>query len=618
MRARTQQRLAIREAKKASNRQPGSDSGSRTFSGRVHIWCIILAIATLAVYSPTMSHPFLNYDDDDYVTQNAHVQAGMSAETIAWAFTSIELENWHPLTWLSHALDCQLFGLNPSGHHLTSVLIHIANVVLLFLVLRWATGATGASATVAALFALHPLNVESVAWVAERKNVLSTFFFLITLAAYGRYARKPGSARYAPVAGLFALSLAAKPMMVTLPFVLMLVDYWPLARIQGWTAPPAHLSLPQEPWHRLAIEKIPLLALSAASSVITFIAQRTGGTVQPLEFVTMKMRLANAIYSYAKYVTNVFWPVNLAVIYPHPLGRLTVIKVAVSAVFLIVVTVLCWCVRKSRPYAIVGWLWYVGTLVPVIGIVQVGDQGMADRYAYVPAIGLFVALVWGVCDWTASKAWFRDKLAPLAVAGLVVFAILTVRQLRFWRSPYDLWTHTLQITENNYIAHDHLGSLLIEQGRIEEANNNFNEAAREAPWDPVSHLALAAAAEDRGDIEDAIRLYQVALRFKDQSLLAITYANLTIIYQQLGNSAAARENSEQALRHNPDVFALMIQQSTEMVESAPAPSSYLRLGLLLESAGKATEARSAFEHALQLDPNFARAQQAMQNMTPNP
>jgi predicted negative regulator of RcsB-dependent stress response len=616
MRARTQKRIADREAKRESGRSAAVENPiSRS---KLSLWCAVLAVGTIAVYSPTMSHPFLNYDDDDYVTQNAHVQEGLTLHTIGWAFTSVEAENWHPLTWLSHALDCQLFDLNPQGHHLTSVLIHAANVVLLFLILLWATQATWASAAVAALFALHPLNVESVAWVAERKNVLSTFFFLLALLAYGRYVQKPGAGRYLAVAGLFAFSLMAKPMMVTLPFVLLLVDYWPLARVQGWTTPSPAFPVMQIPWPRLVLEKIPLLALSAASSVITVIAQRAGGAVQPLAFVTMNMRLKNAVYSYANYVVKMFWPINLAVIYPHPLGKLTAVEVALSAAFLIAVTVLVWQLRRRRPYAITGWLWYLGTLIPVIGIVQVGDQGMADRYAYVPAIGLFSALVWGVRDWALSREALADKLKPAAVVVVLALAGLTLRQLSFWRTPLELWMHTLQITEDNYVAHDHLAGLLLEQGQLDEANENFKQAAEEAQWDPVSHLALGASAQDRGDLQEAVRQYQVALQFQDSTLVAITYANLAIIFRQMGDNAAASQHSQQALRHNPDVFRLMIQQAKEIAESAPAPSNYVRLGLLLESAGQAPEARSAFERALQLDSGYAPAQQALHNMPLNP
>jgi len=620
MRMRTQQRRAKREAKKQSARRPSPEVGApRKSSPAIYVWCLVLALATFAVYYPAIFHPFINYDDYDYVTQNPSVQAGLSADTIAWAFTTTEAANWFPLTWLSHAFDCQIFGLNPHGHHLTGVLLHIANVVLLFLILQWATRATGMSAMVAALFALHPFNVESVAWVAERKNVLSMLFFLLTLAAYGRYARRPGLGRYLVVAGAFALGLLAKPMLVTLPFVLLLLDYWPLARIEGWTEPSATFPTVQASWSRLLLEKLPLLALSAASSAITAIAQSGGGAVQSIDFMPWKMRLENAIYSYAKYVVKVFWPVNMAVVYPHPLNKLTFLQVALSAVFLLCVTGLLWHWRKRCPYAITGWLWFLGTLVPVIGIVQVGDQGMADRYMYIPVIGIFVLLVWGFHQWAAAQSWFTRAWASpglkvFAVAVLVLLVMLTVRQISYWSSSYDLWTHALQITQDNFVAHDHLGGLLIEHGQTDEANRHFEAAQRAAPWDAISHLGLGAAAQDRGELQEAIRQYRAALRFKSPELLALTYANLGVAYRQMGDYAAARQNSEQALRTYPEIFRMMIQQTSDALQSAPGASGYVRLGFLLEGAGQVQDAKSAFEHALQLDPSFAPARQALQDM----
>ena len=579
------------------------------------MWCLLLAVATLAIYSPVIAHPFINYDDRDYVTENQHVQAGLSAQTIAWAFTSTDQANWHPLTWLSHEMDCEIYGLDPHGHHLTSVLIHTANVLLLFLLLQWATGATGASAMVAALFALHPFNVESVAWIAERKNLLSTFFFLLALAAYGWYARQPSLRRYAALAGLFALGLAAKPMVITLPFVLLLLDYWPLARIQGWSTQSPAFPVPQVTWTRLLLEKVPLLALSGASAAITVFAQRSGNAFESLGHIPLHLRLENAIYAYAKYVVKIFWPINMALIYPHPLDKLTFFQVGLSTIFLIVVSLLVWQSRKQRPYAITGWLWFLGTLVPVIGLVQVGPQGMADRYAYIPTIGIFVLVVWGFNDWASSTHGISGWLKPIAVVVLAFLAILTFRQIGYWRSSEELWTHTLQVTEDNFIADDMLGSVLVQERRP-EALQYFEAAARIAPWDPDSHQAVGAALQDRGDLQGAIREYQVVLHAKDPKILAYTYANLGVIYRELGNEAAARLSSEQALRSDPVVVHQMIQQLSGMVQARPAAPGYLRLGLLLEGAGEAARARSAFERALELDPGFAPARRALQSLPP--
>ena len=614
MRTRTERRAANRKAQKQSRRPAVSDIAAPRPSGRIYIWCLLLAVATLALYSPVIVHPFINYDDRDYVTENQHVQAGLTTQTIAWAFTSTDQANWHPLTWLSHALDCEVYGLNSHGHHLTSVLIHTSNVVLLFLLLQWATGATGASAMVAALFALHPFNVESVAWVAERKSLLSTFFFLLALTAYGWYARQPSLKRYAAVAGLFALGLAAKPMVITLPFVLLLLDYWPLARIQGWATPSPAFPAPQAPWSRLLLEKVPLLALSAASAAITVFAQRSGNALESLGHIPIHLRFENAIYSYAQYVAKLFWPANMALVYPHPLDKLTFVDVGLSAAFLIAVSVLVWRSRHRHPYAITGWLWFLGTLVPVIGLVQVGPQGMADRYAYIPTIGIFVLLVWGFNDWASKRTWISNQLKPIAFAVLTFLAVLTFRQIGYWRSSEELWTHTLQITEDNFIANDMLGSLLLQERRP-EALQYFEAAARIAPWDPASHRAVGAALQDRGDLQGAIREYRIVLHARDPKVLAYTYANLGVIYRQLGNETAARLSSEQALRSDPATVRDMIQTLSSMLQARPAAPGYLRLGLLLEGAGHPQDAKSAFERALELDPNFTPARQALQNLS---
>ncbi len=614
---RTGPRAANQRAGKQSSRRSVSGTAAQRSSARIYLWCLLLGTATLALYSPVVTHPFINYDDRDYVTENHHVQAGLSAETIAWALTSTDQANWHPLTWLSHALDCELYGLNPAGHHLTSVLIHTANVLLLFLLLHCATGATGASAMVAALFALHPFNVESVAWVAERKNLLSTFFFLFALGAYGRYARHPSLGRYAAVAGLFGLGLAAKPMVITLPFVLLLLDYWPLARIQGWATHSPAFPAAQAPWPRLLLEKVPLLALSAASAAITVFAQHSGSAFESLGEIPIRLRLENAVYSYAKYVAKIFWPWNMALVYPHPLNQLTFFQVGLSAIFLVAMSVWVWRGRQRYPYAITGWLWFLSTLVPVIGLVQVGPQGMADRYAYISTIGIFALLVWGFNDWASSRPGISNKLSSkltsIAFAILAFLAVLSFRQIGYWRSSEELWTHTLQITEDNFIANDMLGSLLLQERRP-DGLQYFEAAARIAPWDPASHRAVGAALQDRGDLQGAIREYRVVLHARNPKVLAYTYANLGVIYRQLGNDAAARLSSEQALRADPATVRDMIQQLSSMVQAQPAAPGYLRLGLLLEGANQTQDAKSAFARALQLDPGFAPARQALQNL----
>jgi hypothetical protein len=404
---------------------------------RIVLVCISLAIAVLVLYSRVKDADFVNYDDLSYVTQNAHVQEGLRWKTFTWALRSTQSDNWHPLTWLSHALDCQLYGLNPVGHHITNVVFHVINVLLLFLLLTRATGAIGRSALVAALFALHPLNVESVAWVAERKNVLSMLFFFLAIGAYGWYAIKPSLRRYGLMVAMFALGLAAKPAVITFPLVLLLLDYWPLRRVNTWARPrlgpnrrkkqagPAGgqgwgptLETSPASWSQLVVEKLPLLVLSAGSAVITIVAQKAGGTVRSLEVFSLSVRLQNALYAYAMYVWKAFWPTRLTVLYPHPGPTLSGLQLGLAAAFLGAVSLLVWKQRVSRAYLITGWLWYLGTLVPVIGLIQVGQQAMADRYAYIPLIGVFVMLVWGLGD-DGRMVMLVELLLPASTERLV-------------------------------------------------------------------------------------------------------------------------------------------------------------------------------------------------------
>lgn len=375
---------------------------------RTAIVALLLFFGTLALYYPALQNGFVNYDDPAYVTSNPHVQQGLTKRSVAWAFSSTAEANWHPLTWLSHMLDVQLFGLRPAGHHAQSVLWHAVNVVLLFLLLAKATGFLGRSAVVAALFAVHPLNVESVAWVSERKTVLCTFFLLLALAAYGWYVKRPRASLYLLVALLFALGLMAKPMLITLPFLLLILDFWPLERF------------PQTPLNKLVIEKIPLLALSAASAAITLYAQRAGGAVGSTQLLPLAMRVKNAIYSYLIYLDKTLWPARLAVFYPHPEGALSLWKVAGAAVILIAITIAFQHFRESR-YLLLSWLWFLITLAPVIGIVQVGRQAWADRYAYIPLWGLFVIGVWLVAEIAARISLSRT--AQVAIASAVLLGI---------------------------------------------------------------------------------------------------------------------------------------------------------------------------------------------------
>jgi protein O-mannosyl-transferase len=484
------------------------------------VLCVLLAAATIALYSPVLGHSFVLWDDRDYVTANRHVHGGLSWSTIKWAITSTAEANWHPLTWISHALDYQFFALNPAGHHLDSILIHALNAVLLFLLLAWVTRRRGPSLLVAALFAFHPFNVESVAWVAERKNVLSTLFWLLAIGAYAWYARRPGWRRYLLVAALFAAGLAAKPMVISLPFVLLLLDYWPLERtVAGHQSPVAGSQAPQMPYSRLILEKIPLLLLSAASALVTLKAQRpamrTSGEF-PLVY-----RIGNAIVSYGSYLGKMAWPEGMVALYRHPGNALPRWQVVISALVLLGVTTLVVVFRRRR-YLPVGWFWFLGTLVPVIGLVQVGIAAMADRYAYVPLTGIFVMIAYGLDDWADAKkipmAW---RVVP-AVCVLAALGVVTLRQMSYWNSEYTLWAHAVAVGDRNPHAHGLLASALMdpdsamsprdlqdfdtEQKRMEEARRHRERALdlyrQSAQQNPETYLPyVATALNDLGNVE---------------------------------------------------------------------------------------------------------------------
>jgi hypothetical protein len=593
--------------------------------------CVCLALATLAVYSRAARNPFMHVDDQNYVTENLHVQAGITWRTFTWALTATTAENWHPLTWLSHALDYELYGLNPAGHHATNILLHALNVVLLFLLLFRTTEARGRSLLVAALFALHPLNVESVAWIAERKNVLSTLFFLLTLAAYVWYARKPELKRYLALVALFALGLAAKPMVITLPFVLLLLDYWPLERIRGWDAKSAPtlkapknrqktrvedgavekvLPVPQFQFSRLVLEKLPLLALCAGSAAITIVAQRTHA-IQSFEIYPFGGRFANALYSYAAYVCKAFWPMRLAFLYPYPRDGRPVWLVGLALLFLLVVSVLVWKLRRTRPYLATGWLWYIGTLVPVIGVVQVGDQAMADRYAYIPLIGISVMVVWGAAD-AAGRLHINLQLrTAIAAVVLAVLSLLTWRQIAFWRSDYDLWSHTVAVTKHNVVADESLSKALMQLGRPQEALAGFEEAARLNPRDPFRHVNLAAALVESDRLTDAIAQYQFTIKVSSNPVIqARCYESIAAIYDELGDFAKVHDNYRLALQADPAQASGMIDRVSQDVADSPSAPHYLQLGILLQEVGKLDEARGAYDQALKLDPSLLIAKQS--------
>ena len=595
--------------------------------GYLLVACLSLAAATFAIYGSVTDHPFANYDDQKYVTGNEHVQAGLTWETFKWTLFSIEHSNWHPVTWLSHAFDCQLYGLDPAGHHFTNLLLHVCNVLLLFLLAVWVTNRIGRSLLLAALFAVHPFNVESVAWIAERKNVLSMLFFLLTLGAYGWYARKPSVRGYLIVAATFALALAAKPMVITLPFVLLLLDFWPLQRIRQWaptipvtetkaiksrTAKPkdtnatAEFSAPPASFSWLILEKLPLLALSAASAVITLVAQRAGAALQGN--YSFGVRLENAVWAYAMYVWKTFWPSALALHYPHPADTLAAWKVGLAAAFLAAVSLLVWRYRMSQRYLLTGWLWYLGTLVPAIGLVQVGDQAMADRYAYLPLIGIFLMIVWGAAALADKKNVSLELRIGLSLMAVAALSLASWRQVHYWADNNDLWAHTAEVTENNYFA-------LLMLHRPDEALPILEKAVARNPGLPMTHVRLANTFSLLGQQQDATREYAAALRVtNDPKLQARIYEGFAIAYTQLEDFPNVRESYQQALRIDPRIGPEMIQRLKVLVDAEPTAPGCTQLGILLQESGNLTEARAAYEQALQLDPELAFPKRALEGL----
>ncbi len=609
--------------------KPPADGLFSSPEKRTLVLSLLLVVFTLALYNQVAHFKFINFDDDRYVTDNLHVRGGLTWNTVKWAATSIDEANWHPLTWMSHALDCSLYHLNPAGHHYTSVLLHCANVVLVFLLLWWSTRRAGPSFLVAAIFALHPINAESVAWVAERKNVLSTTFFLLTLAAYGAYARKPDWKRYLGVFALFACGLASKPMIVTLPFVLLLLDYWPLNRIAGLNSrrnSDHDLEVPQRSPGELIVEKLPLFALAAASALITMHAQRAAGAVGVLPYPASD-RFSNAIVSYSMYVWKALWGTGLAPLYPHPGHNLALWKVVAAALFLLAVSALVWRMRRSHAYLLVGWLWFLGTLVPVIGIIQVGNQAMADRYAYIPLLGIFMMLIFGAADLAASRKLSLVWTLPPTLVLLAALAFAGYRQIGYWQSSLDLWSHALAVTQNNFVAENSVGGALVDLGRTDEAYPHFVRAAQIQPADPVAHCNIGAYLHQHGHVAEAVAEYELAISLTvDTRLRATTYANLGAAYKDLGDLAKSQAAFQQALQLNPNQFnawlglGLLAEQQgrpgdaipniLRSLQLRPTAEGYLHLGRNLALTGHPHDALAAYQAALQLDPNMAEAQQA--------
>ena len=601
--------------KNASEPIPGHIGKNR----RVLSVCVILAIVTLAVFWQVRDHAFINLDDKLYVMENPHVQAGITFENLKWALTTGHASNWHPLTWLSHMLDVELFGLKAGRHHLMNVFFHIVNTLLLFLILHRMTGALWQSAFVATLFALHPLHVESVAWVAERKDVLSTLFWMLTLGAYGYYVKRPGYRRYLLVLVCFLLGLMSKPMLVTIPFVLLLLDFWPLGRLQpakhagpdsrNATRPedPARKkrkaanssavkAVDREEWpvyplrwtviRPLLLEKAPLLTLAALSSVVTIISQQKDAMAS-LQALPVDARIANALVSYVKYIGKMIWPLDLAVFYPIPdvqpwwsvLGAVLILSAA---------TVLFIWKSKRRPYLGVGWLWYLGTLVPVIGLVHVGSQAMADRYSYVSLIGIFIMIAWGVPD--SLKNWGHRKTVLGVLSGIAILAcaVVTWAQVQLWRDSITLFSHTLKVTTDNYIIHNNMGIALSDRGKIEDALVHYRAALLINPKSIEAWENLGIYYEESGRSAKAIEVYEHVRRLNPND--AKTWNSLGSAYGKSGQTAMAIEALRQALRIDPAY-----------------DEAWNNLGNAYGGNGETAKAIEAFQQALRINPKYAKA-----------
>jgi tetratricopeptide (TPR) repeat protein len=571
--------------------------------GRAAAVCVALAAITFAVFGQTLGHEFVNFDDETYVSKNPMVTPGLTGPGIVWAFLGVRSSNWHPLTWLSHMLDCELYGLHPAGHHLTNVLLHTATVIALFLLLRQMTGALWRSAFVAAVFAIHPLRVESVAWVAERKDVLSGLFFMLTLAAYVRYARRPWSpARYGLVLLLFALGLLCKPMLVTLPVVLLLLDYWPLQRA--------------EPAGKLMLEKLPLLALSAASCIVTLAAQSKA--IQSAETFSLPLRLENALVSCMIYLGQMVWPVGLVVFYPYPRHGFPLWEVALAGALLVGFSALAWLQRRKRPWLMVGWAWYLVMLLPVAGIIQVGMQAHADRYTYLPQIGIYAAVAWWAAEWRISRAAFGALMA--AVVGALMAG--SRQQTAYWQDSETLWTRALACTSDNTVAEFNFGSTLLLEGKVDQAITHYQNALNIDSDFADARCSLGNAYSQKGKPDEAMVQYLLALRINPA--LPSVHNNLGTILVKKGQADKAIAEFRNALQINPDfpearhnlgnallqkgdVDGAITQYRAALDADPDYPEAHNALGDALLQQGKLDQAITEFRRALSLKPDYAKA-----------
>jgi len=552
---------------------------------RTILLSLVLVVVTLALYWPATGYDFIVFDDDQYVSGNSWVNQGLGCASLKWAFTSFYAANWHPLTWISHMLDCSMHGLFAGGHHLTSIVLHSLNTLLLFLLLKSLTRSLWPSLLVAALFGWHPLHVESAAWVAERKDVLSTLFLLLTIWAYSWYVDRPTIRRYALALAAFALGLMSKPMLVTLPGVLLLLDFWPLNRLAAASFPDQ--SGARKIYLKLFMEKLPFFVLSLAACVVTVMAQRSGGAIKDFQEVSGWMRVLNAPLACVRYVGKTICPVNLSVFYPLP-SELPVVAGFSSALALALVSYLIFRRRSQSPWLIVGWLWFLGTLFPVLGLVQIGSHAMADRYAYVSAIGLFVMFAWSLHCWVRGRPSARAWGLGIATVPLLVCVWLTPIQLAYWQDSIALFTHALSVTKNNAVAHNNLGVGLANAGKTAEAISHYAEALRIKPDYVFAHYNLGVELAAAGKLDQAAFHFSEALKYNPRS--EILHNNIGVILARQGKPEAAMAHFKQAIQINPAY-----------------PKPYLNYGAALQNLGLAGQAVTNYTKALELDPAWPEA-----------
>jgi len=581
-----------------SNPAPTRASTPVVARSRFPVWLIaaLLVLVTIALYWPATRYDFINFDDPDNITANPHVQGGLNWAGVKWAFCNTEQHAyWAPLMWLSHLLAWQLFGLNAWGHHLINVLLHAANTALVFLVFRRMTRATWRSLVLAALFGLHPLRVESVAWVTERKDVLSTLFWMLTLWAYAKYVEatqvrnSKSSMWYGTALAMFVLGLMSKPMLVTMPFVLLLLDYWPLCRFELST-----LNFDQSRagsqlstiW-RLVREKTPFFALAAAASVVTFMVQKQGGAVIAIQNLPLGARVGNALISYCRYLGKLFWPTDLAVFYPHP-GHWPMAKVLLAGGLICGISLLLFVKRRQYPFLLMGWLWFCGTLVPVIGLAQSGEQAMADRFTYVPSLGVLVLAIWGAYELTRRWRYHVMALSVAGSAAIVLCLALTRQQLGYWRDSETLFRHALKVTENNYLAHKALGDVLQKKGQIDEASRQFQEAIRLKPDDADVHYNLGNALLKKDQTDEAISQFQEVIRLKPDDADA---------HNNFGNALLRQGQLDEAIRQYQEVIRLKPDYA----------EIHNNLGIALGRKGQIEGAIRQYQEAIRLKPDYADA-----------